>query len=187
MEQVVDLATRKCGSIAVALVWDRSDQTLRVLRTTDRPARRSSCRSAATRRKRSIGIRSPTPPARSGRSARQESEMASWDSPDRPGREKNRSPLPGLRSTSGRGPRCRGLPPVPRLPGVERRFEESAHASARGSESQRRRESLPPLAALLARPLSVNGRGIGRSRVRGRARAGKSKDLRADTLAQQRS
>jgi hypothetical protein len=30
MEQVVDLATRKAGSIAVALVWDRSDQTLRV-------------------------------------------------------------------------------------------------------------------------------------------------------------
>jgi hypothetical protein len=30
MEQVVDLATRKCGSIAVALVWDRSDETLRV-------------------------------------------------------------------------------------------------------------------------------------------------------------
>jgi len=30
MEQVVDLATRKSGSIAVALVWDRSDQTLRV-------------------------------------------------------------------------------------------------------------------------------------------------------------
>jgi hypothetical protein len=30
MEQVVDLATRKSGSIAVALVWDRSDETLRV-------------------------------------------------------------------------------------------------------------------------------------------------------------
>jgi len=30
MEQVVDLATRRSGSIAVALVWDRSDQTLRV-------------------------------------------------------------------------------------------------------------------------------------------------------------
>jgi hypothetical protein len=30
MEQVVDLATRKSGSIAVALVWDRGDQTLRV-------------------------------------------------------------------------------------------------------------------------------------------------------------
>jgi hypothetical protein len=30
MEQVVDLASRKSGSIAVALVWDRSDQTLRV-------------------------------------------------------------------------------------------------------------------------------------------------------------
>jgi hypothetical protein len=30
MEQVVDLATRKSGSIAVALVWDRSNQTLRV-------------------------------------------------------------------------------------------------------------------------------------------------------------
>jgi hypothetical protein len=31
MEQVVDLATRKSGSIAVALVWDRSDETLRVI------------------------------------------------------------------------------------------------------------------------------------------------------------
>ncbi|HEX9598196.1 MAG TPA: hypothetical protein VF963_02365 [Gaiellaceae bacterium] len=31
MEQVVDLATRKSGSIAVALVWDRSDKTLRVV------------------------------------------------------------------------------------------------------------------------------------------------------------
>jgi hypothetical protein len=30
MEQVVDLATRRSGSIAVALVWDRSDETLRV-------------------------------------------------------------------------------------------------------------------------------------------------------------
>jgi hypothetical protein len=30
MEQVVDLATRKSGAIAVALVWDRSDETLRV-------------------------------------------------------------------------------------------------------------------------------------------------------------
>ena len=30
MEQVVDLATRKSGSIAVALVWDRNDETLRV-------------------------------------------------------------------------------------------------------------------------------------------------------------
>jgi hypothetical protein len=30
MEQVVDLATRKSGSIAVTLVWDRSDQSLRV-------------------------------------------------------------------------------------------------------------------------------------------------------------
>ena len=30
MEQVVDLATRKSGSIAVALVWDRSDESLRV-------------------------------------------------------------------------------------------------------------------------------------------------------------
>ena len=30
MEQVVDLATRKSGSIAVALVWDRGDETLRV-------------------------------------------------------------------------------------------------------------------------------------------------------------
>jgi hypothetical protein len=31
MEQVVDLATRKSGSIAVALVWDRSDDSLRVV------------------------------------------------------------------------------------------------------------------------------------------------------------
>lgn len=30
MEQVVDLATRKTGSIGVALVWDRNDETLRV-------------------------------------------------------------------------------------------------------------------------------------------------------------
>ena len=30
MEQVVDLATRKSGSIAVALVWNRGDETLRV-------------------------------------------------------------------------------------------------------------------------------------------------------------
>ena len=31
MEQVVDLATRKSGSIAVALVWDRRDESLRVV------------------------------------------------------------------------------------------------------------------------------------------------------------
>ena len=31
MEQVVDLAVRKSGSIAVALVWDRGDETLRVV------------------------------------------------------------------------------------------------------------------------------------------------------------
>ncbi len=31
MEPVVDLATRKSGSIAVALVWDRRDETLRVI------------------------------------------------------------------------------------------------------------------------------------------------------------
>ena len=30
MEQVVDLATRKTGSIGVALVWNRNDETLRV-------------------------------------------------------------------------------------------------------------------------------------------------------------
>jgi hypothetical protein len=30
MEQVIDLATRKSGSIAVALIWDRSEETLRV-------------------------------------------------------------------------------------------------------------------------------------------------------------
>ena len=31
MEPVVDLAMRKSGSIAVALVWDRRDETLRVI------------------------------------------------------------------------------------------------------------------------------------------------------------
>jgi hypothetical protein len=31
MEQVVDLATRKSGSIAVALVWDRNEKVLRVI------------------------------------------------------------------------------------------------------------------------------------------------------------
>ena len=31
MEPVVDLAMRKNGSIAVALVWDRRDETLRVI------------------------------------------------------------------------------------------------------------------------------------------------------------
>jgi hypothetical protein len=31
MEQVVDLATRKSGSIAVALIWDRGEQALRVI------------------------------------------------------------------------------------------------------------------------------------------------------------
>ena len=31
MEQVIDLATRKSGSIAVALIWDRSEQALRVI------------------------------------------------------------------------------------------------------------------------------------------------------------
>jgi hypothetical protein len=31
MAQVVDLAVRTRGSIAVALVWDRSDETLRVV------------------------------------------------------------------------------------------------------------------------------------------------------------
>ena len=31
MAQVVDLAMRKSGSIAVTLVWDRSDETLRVV------------------------------------------------------------------------------------------------------------------------------------------------------------
>jgi len=31
MKQVVDLATRKSGSIAVALVWDRNEEVLRVI------------------------------------------------------------------------------------------------------------------------------------------------------------
>jgi hypothetical protein len=31
MEQVIDLATRKSGSIAVALVWDRFEGALRVI------------------------------------------------------------------------------------------------------------------------------------------------------------
>jgi len=31
MEQVIDLATRKSGSIAVALIWDRGEQALRVI------------------------------------------------------------------------------------------------------------------------------------------------------------
>ena len=31
MEQVVDLATRKSGSIAVALIWDRDEDALRVI------------------------------------------------------------------------------------------------------------------------------------------------------------
>jgi hypothetical protein len=31
MEQVIDLATRKSGSIAVALIWDRREQALRVI------------------------------------------------------------------------------------------------------------------------------------------------------------
>lgn len=31
MEQVVDLATRKSGSIAVALIWDRREKALRVI------------------------------------------------------------------------------------------------------------------------------------------------------------
>lgn len=31
MEQVIDLATRKSGSIAVALVWDRLEGALRVI------------------------------------------------------------------------------------------------------------------------------------------------------------
>jgi hypothetical protein len=31
MAQVVDLAMRKSGSIAVTLVWDRGDETLRVV------------------------------------------------------------------------------------------------------------------------------------------------------------
>ena len=31
MEQVVDLATRKSGSIAVALIWDRNEEALRVI------------------------------------------------------------------------------------------------------------------------------------------------------------
>lgn len=30
MERLVDLATRRAGSIEVALIWDRSDETLRV-------------------------------------------------------------------------------------------------------------------------------------------------------------
>jgi hypothetical protein len=31
MEQVVDLATRKSGSIAVSLIWDRNEEVLRVI------------------------------------------------------------------------------------------------------------------------------------------------------------
>ena len=31
MEHVIDLATRKSGSIAVALIWDRREQALRVI------------------------------------------------------------------------------------------------------------------------------------------------------------
>jgi hypothetical protein len=31
MERVVDLATRKAGSITVALVWDRDENSLRVI------------------------------------------------------------------------------------------------------------------------------------------------------------
>jgi hypothetical protein len=31
MERVIDLATRKSGSIAVALVWDRRERSLRVI------------------------------------------------------------------------------------------------------------------------------------------------------------
>jgi hypothetical protein len=31
MEHVIDLATRKSGSIAVALIWDRREQVLRVI------------------------------------------------------------------------------------------------------------------------------------------------------------
>lgn len=31
MEHVIDLATRKSGSIAVALIWDRREQMLRVI------------------------------------------------------------------------------------------------------------------------------------------------------------
>ena len=31
MEEVVDLATRKSGSIAVALIWDRNEGALRVI------------------------------------------------------------------------------------------------------------------------------------------------------------
>jgi hypothetical protein len=31
MEQVVELATRKSGSIAVALIWDRTQEGLRVI------------------------------------------------------------------------------------------------------------------------------------------------------------
>jgi hypothetical protein len=31
MERVVDLATRKAGSIAVALIWDRDEEGLRVI------------------------------------------------------------------------------------------------------------------------------------------------------------
>jgi hypothetical protein len=31
MEDVIDLATRKSGGIAVALIWDRREQALRVI------------------------------------------------------------------------------------------------------------------------------------------------------------
>ena len=31
MEHLIDLATRKSGSIAVALIWDRREQALRVI------------------------------------------------------------------------------------------------------------------------------------------------------------
>jgi hypothetical protein len=31
MEHLIDLATRKSGSIAVALIWDRREQVLRVI------------------------------------------------------------------------------------------------------------------------------------------------------------
>jgi hypothetical protein len=31
MEEVIDLATRKSGGIAVALIWDRREQALRVI------------------------------------------------------------------------------------------------------------------------------------------------------------
>jgi hypothetical protein len=31
MEQVIDLATRRSGAIAVALIWDRGEQALRVV------------------------------------------------------------------------------------------------------------------------------------------------------------